>query len=357
MHNCDNLTVKLDTLLSDVLLILNKETVSKIVLVVDDNQRLMGTITDGDVRRALLEGFTAQSKASDVMFPEFKSVKSGISVNEIQQVFQALNVQQLPEVDENKKLLGLHLINDIYEEKISNSAVLIMAGGLGTRLSPLTDKCPKPMLRVGDKPILELILNNLKDQGFRKFFVSINYLGKQIIDYFGDGSNYGVTIDYIEEGKRLGTAGALSLLPKSVAKMSSPLIVINGDVLTKVNFKGLLEFHNELGSDITVCVRDYSIQIPYGVVNIEKNQVLSISEKPTEKYFVSAGIYALNPHILNKVIENTYLDMPDFLAGLLAVDSSVAAFPIHEYWMDIGQHENLSQAKIDFQELEKLNGS
>jgi len=248
-------------------------------------------------------------------------------------------------------LVGLHLFNELKQSKRKETPVVIMAGGLGTRLSPLTDNCPKPMLEVGGKPILELIIDSLKKQGFYQFYIAVNYLSEQISDYFGNGEKFSIQVEYIREEKRLGTAGALSLLPSTFADTAEKLIVLNGDVLTRVNFNSLLHFHDNTQSDATVCVRDYDVQIPFGVIDIEQNKVTQIVEKPIHKYFVNAGIYCINTKQLAKIPNNEYLDMPDLLSNLMLNDAGVNAFPVHEYWVDIGRHEQLEKAKEDFQVL------
>ena len=213
MHNVDGITVHLNGELAEVLSILDKEVEKKIVLVVDEKQRLHGTITDGDVRRALLNGASTKSLASEVMFKDFKFVRSNTSDNELKRFFIENQIQQLPEIDESGCLIGIHLLHELKQGERKDTPVVIMAGGLGSRLSPLTDNCPKPMLEVGGKPILELIIDGLKKQGFYQFFIAVNYLSEQISDYFGNGEKFSIQIEYIREKKRLGTAGALSLLP------------------------------------------------------------------------------------------------------------------------------------------------
>ncbi len=351
MRNVDGITVHLNSELAEVLSILDKEVEKKIVLVVDEKQHLHGTITDGDVRRALLNGAATKSLASEVMFKDFKFVRSNTSNDELKRIFIENNVLQLPEIDDSGRLVGLHLFNELKQSKRKEIPVVIMAGGLGTRLRPLTDNCPKPMLEVGGKPILELIIDSLKKQGFYQFYIAVNYLSEQIFDYFGNGEKFSIQVEYIREEKRLGTAGALSLLPSTLADTAEKLIVLNGDVLTRVNFNSLLHFHDNTQSDATVCVRDYDVQIPFGVIDIEQNKVTQIVEKPIHKYFVNAGIYCINTKQLAKIPNDEYLDMPDLLSNLMLNDAGVNAFPVHEYWVDIGRHEQLEKAKEDFQVL------
>ncbi|MFC6648217.1 sugar phosphate nucleotidyltransferase [Paenibacillus rhizoplanae] len=220
-----------------------------------------------------------------------------------------------------------------------------MVGGLGTRLRPFTDDIPKPMLKVGDKPILETIIEGFKNYGFTKFILSVNYKKEIIKAYFQDGKHLDVYIEYIEEGKRLGTAGALSLLSE---KPNAPFFVMNGDLLTKMNYEQLMEFHCETKSNATICVREYEYQIPYGVIETENHRLLSIVEKPVHKSFVNAGIYVLDPQVLEHVPQDEFYDMPDLFKKLMDMQGGVSAFPLREYWLDIGQVDDYEKANGDF---------
>ena len=220
-----------------------------------------------------------------------------------------------------------------------------MAGGQGMRLRPLTESCPKPMLRIGDKPMLEIILEQCVDSGFLKFYISVNYLKKQIIEYFGNGSRWGVDIQYLEEDKPLGTAGALASLPEQPDK---PILVMNGDVLTHVNLEKLFLFHQENSASATICVSEYKTPIPYGVVFTEGAQVLSIEEKPEMSHSINSGVYVLNPELLELLSPKQQCDMPQLLTRGLKRNLSVIVFPIHEYWLDVGHKETLDQANGDW---------
>ena len=223
-----------------------------------------------------------------------------------------------------------------------------MVGGLGTRLRPLTENTPKPMLKVGDKPILETIIENFAKYGFVNITLSVNYKSNIIKSYFGNGSEFGVNIDYIEEQKRLGTAGALSLLTN---KPTEPFFVMNGDLLTNVNFEHLLDFHMQNNSNATMCVREYEQQVPFGVVNIEDGKIKSIQEKPTNKFFVSAGIYLLSPEVLDLIPNNEYYDMPILFDELIRNNKNVVSFPLREYWLDIGRIEEYQKANEEYDEV------
>jgi NDP-sugar pyrophosphorylase family protein len=222
-----------------------------------------------------------------------------------------------------------------------------MLGGLGMRLRPLTENVPKPLIKVGGKPILETIVERFSEQGFNQFVFCVNYLGHQIQDYFGDGRKWGINIQYVEESKQLGTAGALSLLQQE--HISDSFIVMNGDLLTKVDFSAFLDMHDKQKNSVTVGVREYSQQVPYGVVEVEAEKVSQIVEKPVYRYFVNAGIYALSPEVLNQIVFNEYLDMPNLIDALMAKKEIVGAFPVTEYWKDIGHLPDLEEAQVDYE--------
>lgn len=220
-----------------------------------------------------------------------------------------------------------------------------MAGGLGTRLRPLTQDIPKPLLKVGNKPILETIIKNFANHGFVNITISLNYKGEMIKDYFGDGSNFGVNIDYVEENMRLGTAGALSLIEN---KPNEAFFVMNADLLTDVNFSHLLDFHSFSNSDATMCVREYEYQVPYGVIEVEESNVTSIVEKPIQKFFVNAGIYVLSPKVFDYIPKNEFYDMPTLFNTFIEKEKRVISFPIHEYWLDIGRMSDFEQAQSEY---------
>ena len=225
-----------------------------------------------------------------------------------------------------------------------------MAGGFGTRLRPLTESCPKPMLKLGDKPILELIMLRFIHAGFHRFYISTHYLPEMIREYFGDGSKWNVNIRYVHEETPLGTGGALGLLPEDLPAL--PLILINGDVLTNVDFERVLEFHNKHNAAATMCVRDYEYQVPFGVINGEGNKIISMVEKPVQRFFVNAGIYVISPQIWRSVTQNNRIDMPTLLEQFISRQANVMMFPIHEYWLDIGRVEDYHRAQTDILSLD-----
>jgi len=346
MFDFKKLILPSESKLTDALVILDKYAEAQIVLIIDMNNKLLGTVTDGDVRRGLLAGLTLESSVEGVMCTNFKSISSEIKKQNIKNSFTENGVKQLPELDDQGRVVGFHLMDEQQLIESSKANVIIMAGGLGSRLSPLTDDCPKPMLKVGGTPILQIIIERLARQGFRNIYISINYLGNQIQDYFGNGSKFGVDITYIQENDKLGTAGALGLLPQG---LETPMIVLNGDVLTKANYASLLDYHLNHQSNITIGLTKQELTIPYGVVNLEQEKVISIDEKPTQSYYVSAGIYCVSPSIFETLSGSEYLDMPDLIQKNIDDQNNVIGFPLHEYWADIGMKSDYNKANESFQ--------
>jgi len=316
----------------------------RIVLVVDEGKKLLGTITDGDIRRALIDNLTMDSEIRLVMNTQpIKSTKM-FSRKELLSIMSRKGLLHMPIVDEDGLLCGLETMQHLIENPSYSNPVFLMAGGFGTRLHPLTENTPKPLLRVGNKPILETIIDQFIDHGFHDFYISTHFKSELIRDYFKDGSQRNVSIQYIHEDVPLGTAGSLGLLPKNLPDV--PIIMMNGDLLTKIDFKQLLDFHNNHGADATMCVREYDFQVPYGVVDVDGLSIRGINEKPIHKFFVNAGIYVLNKNLVNKVNGKSYLDMTDFLESELDT-GKVNAFPIHEYWLDIGHIDEYEKANKD----------
>ncbi|MDA8227387.1 MAG: nucleotidyltransferase family protein [Desulfitobacterium hafniense] len=321
----------------------------RIALVVNEKGRLLGTVTDGDVRRAILKHLSLGEAVSAAMNPAPSYVREQSRENAIQ-LMKSKKLHHIPVLDEGHHVVGLEIADELFSLPHRDNWVLLMAGGLGRRLEPLTDNCPKPLLKVGDKPLLETILESFIEQGFRHFYISVNYKAEMIKNHFGDGSHWAVEIRYLHEGKSLGTAGALGLVP---AKPEEPLLVMNGDILTKVNYGKLLDFHNKNQAEATICVKKYNNQIPYGVVTIEKNRLLKIEEKPQQHFFISGGIYVFNPTVLDYAPLGSSLDIPVLLKTLLAQDKKIAAFPIHEYWIDIGHFADYERANNDIMKVFK----
>ncbi|EAZ84851.1 nucleotidyltransferase family protein [Lysinibacillus fusiformis] len=316
-------------------------------VIVDEEQQLLGTVTDGDIRRGILRGEGLDVKITSIMNPNPITAKSGQRYHKYKQLMKSKMLKQLPIVDENNRIINI-LFADNIETTLNKNTVVLMLGGLGTRLRPLTNDTPKPMLRVGNKPILETIIEGFKQYGYTNFIFSVNYKKEVIQDYFQNGEAFDVTIEYIEEDKKMGTAGALSLLKKRPTK---PFFVMNGDLLTQINFDQLMQFHMEYESVATMCVREFEYQIPYGVIETNGTDLVTIKEKPIHRSFVNAGIYVLNPDVLDYIPQDEFYDMPSLFEKLIEKNSKTSVFPIREYWLDIGQIDDFNKANNEVKEL------
>lgn len=321
----------------------------QIALVVNENGRLLGTVTDGDIRRAILKHLNLNEAVTTAMNPVPCFVYREQARENAILLMKSKKLHQIPVLDEGHHVVGLEITDEIFTPPPRDNWVLLMAGGLGRRLEPLTEKCPKPLLKVGDKPILETILESFVEQGFRHFYISVNYKAEMITKHFENGSRWGVEIKYLQESKSLGTAGALGLLPKP----KEPMLLMNGDILTKMNYGKLLDFHKTNQTEATICVKEYNNQIPYGVVTIQKNRLLKIEEKPQQHFFISGGIYVFNPTVLDYVPPGLTLDIPILFKTLLAQEKEIAVFPIREYWIDIGRFADYERANNDFAKVFK----
>jgi len=318
----------------------------RIALVTDEHDRLLGTITDGDIRRALINQSTMKSPVSLIMNCNPVTVDNKAENKEILSLMSNQGLLHMPIVDKDGILFGLETLEHLIKSPKYDNPVFLMAGGFGTRLRPLTEKKPKPLLNVGSRPILETILSQFIDAGFHNFYISTHYKAEMIRNHFGDGSNWNVRIEYLHEDNPLGTAGSLGLLPDNIPNL--PLIMMNGDLLTKVNFQHLLDFHHEQGCSATMCIREYDFQVPYGVVDIKDQTVSSIVEKPIHNFFVNAGIYVLEPTLINRIDGKSYIDMPVFFESQIQKGEKISVFPIHEYWLDIGRIEEYEKANKEF---------
>ncbi|MGO4547466.1 nucleotidyltransferase family protein [Paenibacillus sp. 2TAB23] len=346
MKQIDKLLISPHASILEALHIIDKGTV-QIALVVDTDRRLIGTITDGDIRRGILRGIDLNSEVNLIMKTDPITSLEADSKDIVFAKMKNYNLKQIPITDANGKILRLELLGEIIKLERSDNWVVLMAGGLGTRLGELTRDCPKPLLKVGSKPILEVILENFISNGFYRFIISVNYKADMIMEYFGNGLKWGVEIIYLQENKRLGTAGALSLLPFIPDK---PILVMNGDLLTKVNFQQLLDFHLDTRAKATMCVREYEFQVPYGVVKVDNYRLQSIEEKPVQQFFISGGIYVISPEVLQYIPEQTFYDMPSLFEKLLQLNAPTSAFPIREYWMDIGRLDDFERANSEYLE-------
>jgi len=313
----------------------------RIALVSDRHGKLLGTVTDGDIRRALITQLTMKSSVSLIMNSNPIAVDNKVGNKEILALMSSQGFLHMPIIDKDGILCGLETLQNLVEKPKYDNPVFLMAGGFGTRLHPLTKNTPKPLLKVGVKPILETIIEQFINYGFHNFYISTHFKSEQIRDYFKNGELHNISIKYLHEDTPLGTAGSLGLLPNNLPDL--PMIVMNGDLLTKVDFRHLLDFHGNHNCEATMCVREYDFQVPYGVVEIDNYKIKKIKEKPVHKFFVNAGIYVLSKNLINKVDGKSYLDMTDFLEKELNSDE-VCAFPIHEYWLDIGQMDEYEKA-------------
>lgn len=317
----------------------------QLAIVLEPDGCLAGLLSDGDVRRAILRGCDLSTPVRQVMNRQPTTAPSSWSGEELLALMRKKILRQLPVVNEAGRVVGLATVDDLSGVVERPNWVVLMAGGLGTRLLPLTETVPKPMLPVSGKPILENILESFVEQGFRHFFLSVNYMAEAVRAHFGDGSRWGVDITYLYESKRLGTAGALSLLP---GRPEDPILVMNGDLLTRARFDNMLHFHLEHGAAATMAVREYDFQVPYGVVRLEGARILGVDEKPVHRFFVNAGIYALSPAVLDLVPKDRFFDMPSLFEGVLASGGHVAAFPVREYWLDVGRLEEFERAQQEW---------
>ena len=327
------------------------ETIGKsgqqICLIVDENRKLLGTLTDGDIRRAMLRGEDLQSvKIEEIMNRDPYIARPNESRAALFETLRQERIRLVPVVNEKKVVVNLIALDDYLLSKPKHdNLIVIMAGGLGTRLRPLTEDIPKPLIPVGDKPLLETIIENFLRQNFTKFCICLNYKGHLISDHFGDGSKWGAEITYVREKTKLGTAGALNLV---TPKPSEPMIVMNGDLLTQVNFESLLDFHSQEDAAATMCIREYDFQVPFGVIEIDQQRIKSIDEKPIQQFYVNAGIYVLNPDVLSFLPGIEPSDMTVLFEKIISSGNQAAVFPIKEYWVDVGRVDDLERAKREY---------
>lgn len=319
-----------------------EESALQIALVVSADGALIGTLTDGDVRRALLRGLTLDSPIETMIQRNPVVVPPHMGTDLVLHLMRANRLHQLPIVDEERRVLGLHLLDDLMEPAKRDNLMVILAGGRGVRLRPLTENCPKPLLPVGGKPMLEHILERAKKEGFSRFILAVHYLGHMIEEYFGDGSRWDVRVEYLREESPLGTAGALGLIaPRPVA----PFVVSNGDVLTDIKYGELLDFHTLHGAAATMAVRQHEWQHPFGVVRTEGVDIVGFEEKPVARSHINAGIYVLEPKVQDALPPNAPCDMPLLFNRLQERGERTIVYPMHEPWFDVGRLEDLERAR------------
>lgn len=347
MRGIKDISVKRNAKIIDVLEIIDRSA-KQICLVLDDENRLVGTISDGDIRRGLLNNASIHDTVDQIFCKSPKVAHTSDSKEKILSTLRTNKIHQLPIVDNNNVVQGIEMLDDIISDSEKPNRVVLMVGGLGERLRPLTKDTPKPMLSVGDRPILQTIVEELASHGFVDIVMCVGYKSHVIQDFFGDGEGFGVRIQYVEEHKRMGTAGALSLITDV---MKEPFLVMNGDLLTKVNFEHLLDFHKSTNAIATMCVREYDLQVPYGVVSTSQERIVDIQEKPVHNFFVNAGIYMLNPECMDLIPQNQFYDITSLFAQLINQDQHVVSFPLREYWLDIGRFEEYERANYEYEQI------
>lgn len=340
MKDFKKICISSDTIVMEAMQVIDQGA-AQIALVVDDKLRLLGTLTDGDIRRGLLHDVTLDCPIERLMNRKFRCVQCNYDQDVVLEMMRREALRHVPVLDEQGRIVKLILLQDLLNPQQLSNAVVIMAGGKGTRLWPHTEHCPKPMLHVGDKPILEIVLEQCIASGFRTFYFSVNYLKDQIIEHFTDGARWGVSIEYLVENEPLGTAGSLQLLPDS---LKEPFLVLNGDVLTRLDPSQLLHFHTEHHAQATLCVREHELTLPFGVVQTNGVELAAFEEKPTYRNQVNAGIYVIDPLLLPLLPPHQFTDMPSLLIAAQDAGHRVAVCPIHEYWIDVGRPESLKQA-------------
>ena len=346
MKNIKKIKINQDATIKQTLKVISDGNI-KIAIVVDKNDKLLGTLTDGDIRRGFLKGLDINSSIKSIIFKNPISAKENDTKKKILKTALSKKIYQIPVVDNKGKVIGIHVLDELMEEPNKKSnLVVVMAGGKGMRLRPLTKNIPKPMLKVGNKPILQTIVEKFRESGYKNFIICVNYKKKIIMDYFGNGKKFDAQIKYVHEKTRMGTAGALSLLKKP----DEPFFVINADVLTNLDFEKMLNFHQSHNSKATMCVKEYNIKLPYGEVKVNNEDIVSIEEKPKHKFFVNAGIYILSPKCID-LIPNKFYDMPSLFKKMIEKKEKTISFPLGEYWLDIGKSSDYEKAILEYNSI------
>jgi dTDP-glucose pyrophosphorylase len=344
-RSIDSCRVTLGQNLRDAMWALDRGNV-QIALVVDDQERLVGTLTDGDIRRALLRGAQLDSPLAPFVQRRYAAVGPDVGRAQVLELMQARLINQVPIVDTEGRLIGLHLLQEMLGASERPNWAVIMAGGKGLRLRPITEYVPKPMLAVAGRPILERLVLHLVGFGIRRIYLAVNYRAELIEAHFGDGARFGCHVEYLREEVPLGTGGALSLLPE---RPTAPLLAMNGDLVTQFDVGGLLSFHEQGGYAATLALHQYSHTIPYGQVELQDDRVRAIHEKPTVSWPVNAGIYVLQPGLIDRIPKGREFPLPTLLEESLRKDEAVGAFLLREDWIDIGRTDELRRARGEVQ--------
>jgi len=349
-RDISSFSVSLQNQIGEALACIDRSARISIALVFDADARLINTISDGDIRRGILAGLQLSDPVSTLLpikartpHPVPVTAPAGTPSLDLLELMQRESVRQVPLLDPHGRVQDIALLSDLLPERLPALRAMVMAGGRGSRLLPLTESVPKPMLPVGGRPLMELIIDQLRGVGISHVNVATNYQAEKIESHFGDGDGFGVTISYVRESAPLGTGGALGLL----GEQTEPMLVINGDILTEVDYRAMFTYHRENNAEMTVAVRRYEVQVPYGVVECEGSHVRSLREKPQLVFFVNAGIYLIEPSVLQLVPNNEHMNMTDLIDKLILAGRSVISFPICEYWLDVGRHADYARAQED----------
>jgi len=347
MKSWQHVLVGRRTTLREALVKIN-EAGTQMALVVDSDRRLIGTLSDGDVRRGFINGLNVDDPVERAMNSSPRTLSANEGRDAVCSLMKRFGIHQIPIVDRDGVVVGLEIVDDFFVPAIRDNWIVVMAGGLGSRMKELTEATPKPMLKVGSRPLLETILRSYVDQGFRHIYLAVNYKAEIIESYFRDGQSIGAQITYLRETKRMGTAGALSLLQE---RPHAPLIVANGDLLVKHDYVQMIEDHLASDAAATMAVREYEFQIPYGVVQEEEGAIQGIEEKPVHRSLVSAGMYVLSPEVLELVPPESFMDMPTLFDEVIARRMRARCHRVSGYWMDVGRMSDYEKANRDFPEV------
>jgi|GEM_PF-41364 len=348
-QDLENLTISESSTLQDAITTIDVRGYG-LVMVVDATGRLVGTISDGDIRRAIIAGLSISTSVQEVLkrkqgtkHPVPVTARAGTTAEELKVLMLAHTFRQIPLLDDEDRVVGLALLEELVPEEPLPVRALVLAGDHGIKLHPHQEELPKPLLPVGNQPLFELMLGHLKRSGIQQVHMSTHYKSKKIVDRFGDGSAFGVRLSYLEEGEPLGSAGSLLLIPET----DEPILVLNGDILTKVDFKIMLDYHKEHKADMTIAVKSRDFQIAYDVIKTNGIFVDSFEKQPVAQHFINAGIYLFNPDIRRMIPTNSKYDIDELIAKLKEAGKTIVCFPIREYWQDIGQLEGYKQALND----------
>ncbi len=335
------LTVHCGMSIKDTMHVFEKN-LQKQVYVVDKTKVVVGAVSDGDVRRAILNGTAISTNVEEIMNRDFKFINISQPKSDALDIMKEYKLSNIPVLDFDGLLKDVVDFNSIINPSRHSNMVYIMAGGLGTRLRPLTDNTPKPMLYLGARPILEIIIKRLIEQGFFNFTIVVNFLAEQIMEHFGNGGSLGVNITYLHESNPLGTCGALSLIDSS--RLTKPILVTNGDLLTDIDCSKILEFYELNRCDAVMCVREEKFTVPYGVVHSDKSNFHSVEEKPEKAYDINAGIYVLNKRVLDLIPHEEKFDTPELFNLAEKVKANIKVYKSNAFWLDIGRRDQYNRA-------------